>query len=171
MTALPSGSQSSQSEALPSKPLPKANASESRPTAVDVVKNGVFPRYPTTTIGKAFEGTFQNAKWESFSTAKGEIVVEFTGTITKFALLNAFFLDVPPQHCGEKELLRLSNMGMDATCEQEVPVRFQFLISAADPSIFQLGISELDVKLKEPWHVSLENRQSVDLFLNRVVYR
>jgi hypothetical protein len=35
-------------------------------SAVDIVKNGILAGYDSTTVGKAFEGTFQNSKWTSF---------------------------------------------------------------------------------------------------------
>jgi len=57
-----------------------APAPQGDPSIIAVVKNGVLAEYNTTTVGKAFEGTFQNAKWSSFETAKGEVVVEFNGT-------------------------------------------------------------------------------------------
>jgi len=48
--------------------------------AVNVVRDGVLEQYNTTTVGKAFEATFQNVNWQSFETPKGETVVEFSGT-------------------------------------------------------------------------------------------
>jgi len=47
---------------------------------VSTVRNGVLDDYNGATVGKAFEATFQNPKWRSFETPKGETVVEFTGT-------------------------------------------------------------------------------------------
>ncbi len=49
---------------------------------VEVVRNGVLTGYNSTTVGKAFEGTFQNAKWSSFETPKGATVVQFDGTVS-----------------------------------------------------------------------------------------
>jgi hypothetical protein len=49
---------------------------------VDTVRNGVLADYNTTTVGKAFEGTFQNPRWSSFVTPKGQTVVQFEGTTT-----------------------------------------------------------------------------------------
>jgi hypothetical protein len=48
---------------------------------VNIVRNGVLKAHNTTTVGKAFEGTFQNAKWTSFETPKGATVVEFNGKV------------------------------------------------------------------------------------------
>lgn len=50
-------------------------------SAVELVRSGVLQEYNTTTVGKAFEGTFQNARWSSFVTPKGTTVVQFDGTI------------------------------------------------------------------------------------------
>ena len=57
------------------------------PSDVDVVKDGVLKGYKSTTVGKAFDGTFQSATWKSFETPKGATIVEFNGTIT-LELLN-----------------------------------------------------------------------------------
>jgi hypothetical protein len=50
-------------------------------TDVDVVRNGLLADYNTTTVGKALEGTFQNAKWSSFVTPKGVTIVQFDATV------------------------------------------------------------------------------------------
>jgi hypothetical protein len=50
---------------------------------VEVVKNGTMFEYPNTTVGKAFEASFANAKWESKTSEKGAITVHFRGTITQ----------------------------------------------------------------------------------------
>jgi hypothetical protein len=49
---------------------------------INIVEDGMLPGYNATTVGKAFDGTFQNPKWTSFVSAKGATVVEFNGTIT-----------------------------------------------------------------------------------------
>ncbi|MGA2590108.1 MAG: hypothetical protein ABSH32_09350 [Bryobacteraceae bacterium] len=48
---------------------------------IETVRNGVLTNYNSTTVGKAFEGTFQNAKWTTIETAKGQTVVQFDGTV------------------------------------------------------------------------------------------
>lgn len=58
---------------------------------VEVVRNGILTGYNTTTVGKAFEGTFQNPKWTSFVSPKGVTVVEFNGTIKMKALQDGAF--------------------------------------------------------------------------------
>jgi len=50
---------------------------------VDLVKNGYMQAYPTTTVGSAFDATFNAPKWTSFKGEKGQRIVEFTGTIPK----------------------------------------------------------------------------------------
>jgi hypothetical protein len=56
---------------------------ESNP--VNFVKNGTLVydghAFSDTTVGKAFEGTFKNAKWTTFKSPKGITVVEFGGTV------------------------------------------------------------------------------------------
>jgi hypothetical protein len=48
---------------------------------IDVVRQGTMTGYDTTTIGRAFEATFRNSKWESGETSKGVTFVEFTGML------------------------------------------------------------------------------------------
>jgi len=54
-------------------------------TFVSAVRNSVMARYNTTTIGKAFEATFTDSRWESGETNKGARVVEFTGKLPQSA--------------------------------------------------------------------------------------
>lgn len=49
---------------------------------IDIVKNGTMAGYEQTTIGKTFDASFDNPKWEYFESAKGKKVVQFTGTIS-----------------------------------------------------------------------------------------
>ena len=60
---------------------------------VEVVRSGVLARYDSTTVGKAFEGTFQNPTWTSFETPKGATIVQFNGTVTEAALESASLSD------------------------------------------------------------------------------
>jgi hypothetical protein len=64
-------------------------SSASNPVIV-ALKNSVLTRYSTSTIGKAFEGAFQKAKWITFETVDGQVIVEFDGTVTTDAL-NGFY--------------------------------------------------------------------------------
>jgi len=48
---------------------------------ISAVRQGTMTGYNTTTIGKAFDATFQNPQWESGETAKGSHFVEFTGML------------------------------------------------------------------------------------------
>ncbi len=48
---------------------------------IDVVRQGTMTGYDSTTIGKAFEATFQNPQWESGETTKGVWFVEFKGML------------------------------------------------------------------------------------------
>ncbi len=72
-----SASSESSTQTAPSTPAP---AIPTNPE-IELVKNGVLPEYNSTTVGKAFEGTFQNPKWSSFETPKGATIVEFDGTV------------------------------------------------------------------------------------------
>lgn len=45
------------------------------------VRDGHMTAYPSTTVGKAFAGNFDEGTWRSFTTPKGQKVVEFTGKI------------------------------------------------------------------------------------------
>ncbi len=45
------------------------------------VQDGHMTAYPTTTVGKAFAGNFDEGQWRSFTTSKGQRIVEFTGKI------------------------------------------------------------------------------------------
>lgn len=50
---------------------------------VDVVKGSTMVNYESTTVGKAFEGSFDDPIWTEFETKKGHKVVEFTGNISQ----------------------------------------------------------------------------------------
>ena len=71
---------------------PPASASSAPPAvrrvdaAVETVRAGWLPGYDAVSVGKAFEGRFQNAQWNSFQTPNGVTVVEFRGTILADAL-------------------------------------------------------------------------------------
>lgn len=50
---------------------------------VALVKDGTMGGYETTTVGGAFDASFDNPQWEAFEADKGERVVQFTGTISQ----------------------------------------------------------------------------------------
>ena len=50
---------------------------------VSLVQDGTMNGYESTTIGKAFEASFDSPKWETFETDKGARVVQFTGKVSK----------------------------------------------------------------------------------------
>lgn len=56
---------------------------------VALVRDGYMTDYPGTTVGKAFAGNFDNGSWRSFTTPKGQKVVEFTGKINAALHANA----------------------------------------------------------------------------------
>jgi hypothetical protein len=120
--------------------VPTAHASPE----LELVRNGVFEEHNTTTVGKAFEGTFQDAKWSTFETPKGAIVVQFDGTVTAEVLKAAGFIwyAYHEPSATEKACIE-SSFGIIADCVEAaslppVPVRFQFLISA-DKKTFKIG--------------------------------
>ncbi|MCJ2165229.1 MULTISPECIES: hypothetical protein [unclassified Pseudodesulfovibrio] len=55
---------------------------------VDIVKDGTMNGYQATTVGAAFDASFDNPKWSEFVGEKGKRVVEFSGKITKAVLLD-----------------------------------------------------------------------------------
>jgi hypothetical protein len=75
-----------------------ANLSSGDSGVINVVKNGVLANYNTTTVGKAFEGTFQDPTWKSFVSPKGTTIVEFHGTVKFRALKKGgmYIADSPP---------------------------------------------------------------------------
>jgi hypothetical protein len=117
--------------------------------AVTTVRNGVLNDYNTTTVGKAFEGTFQDAKWSSFVTDKGVTVVQFDGTIVFNVLhdasdgmnlfeaaskecLTSVGLGDPSVRLDLNKLVRMEdafNKLSKCMNGQPVPVRFQFSLS------------------------------------------
>lgn len=50
---------------------------------VSLVKEGTMSGYQTTTVGNAFDASFDSPKWTAFKGAKGERVVEFNGLISQ----------------------------------------------------------------------------------------
>ena len=49
---------------------------------ITAVFNGTISKYPNVPIGKAFEASFANRKWETKESKKGVKFVEFTGTFS-----------------------------------------------------------------------------------------
>jgi hypothetical protein len=99
---------------------------------VDFVRNGVLPAYTSKTVGKAFEGTFQNPKWTSFTSAKGVHIVQFNGSIPAKALAgfpNVYLTNLK----GEQTDILWSDIerkcfgGVPDPCR--LPVMFRFAIS------------------------------------------
>lgn len=136
---------------------------------VEVVRNGVLGEYKSTTVGKAFDGTFQSPTWNSFETPKGQHVVEFTGTMKYGVLASAGILPKIPNETNFKGLPEdakgkfkacdestsnsytsqayfscLKNtMGLDVD-EAIMPVKFQFFLSN-DQETFEMGYVECGV--------------------------
>ena len=50
---------------------------------ISTVKNGTMNGYEGTSIGKAFEASFDEPKWEAIKTKKGQTIVRFKGKISQ----------------------------------------------------------------------------------------
>jgi hypothetical protein len=61
---------------------------------IATIREAVMAGYNTTTIGKAFEATFQDPHWEAGETAKGAHFVEFTGMLPKELYKERYTLQV-----------------------------------------------------------------------------
>jgi len=112
--------------------------------AIAVVKNGVLSNYNTTTVGKAFEGTFQNPKWKSFVSPKGVTVVQFDGTITALKLTEQGFVEfdgIYKKPASELVDGCIENLGLSAERAQ-----FNMDWLATTPSSTLLSTNPLDVK-------------------------
>ncbi len=59
---------------------------------VALVRDGHMTAYPSTTVGKAFAGNFDEGTWRSFTTPRGQKIVEFTGKINAALHANAVTL-------------------------------------------------------------------------------
>jgi hypothetical protein len=140
---------------------PSRTASDS---AIDTVKEGMLAGYDSTTVGKAFEGTFQRPKWTAFETPKGQTIVQFDGTISGLGTLTdaewkkgasplmAGWLGVEEIHnmwAGCAKSLRLQELDTpeadakirDCVHGTPVPAMFQFVLSA-DKKSFRLAYTE-----------------------------
>lgn len=125
---------------------PKTRPLQSIPAtaaAIEVVRGGLLAGYNSTTVGKAFEGTFRNPKWTSFATPKGATVVEFNGAIALGALHAALFY--PP--VSEEQYATCKQSGVEdrnhddyRACVDALtyPVKFQFTM-ATDNRTFEIG--------------------------------
>jgi len=109
---------------------------------VSLVKNGTMNGFEKITIGKAFEASFDDPKWETFEGKKGERVVQFTGTISKdlhdaamrgLTAREVLSIGVPP-------ILLLASSKDKYELDWKVgdPAKVQWLINA-DGKTFQLG--------------------------------
>ena len=113
-----------------------AGCRDKRVGYINKVKNSTMPRHGDTTIGKAFEATFDNPKWESFETKKGRRVVQFTGTISE---------ELSSQLSGNLSKYTLEKLGIDySVWNTGNPVTFQWIIS---PN----GVIELSYVDKTSW--------------------
>jgi hypothetical protein len=122
---------SSSGAPVPAQPSSTVRGADAYPAEIEVIRNGVLAGYTTTTVGKAFEGTFQNPGWSLVTTDKGATVVEFHGTVKPDVL--------------EKAGLVVSN----ESSEEDLPVKFQFVLTA-DKTSFQLAFVEINALGNNP---------------------
>lgn len=114
---------------------------------IEAVKNGTLAGYNSTTVGRAFEGTFQNSKWTSFVSPKGQLIVQFDGTVERDVLRRNGFTGTSDRIDLYKQCLKETGREADgpevAKCVDEkfatntLPVTFQFAFSI-DKSSFTL---------------------------------
>src|SRR5450432_864243 len=66
---------------------------------VEVVRGGLLAGHNSATVARAFEGTFQNAKWSSLETPKGATVVQFDGTMVlgRYDTITPIMLSIGPE--------------------------------------------------------------------------
>jgi hypothetical protein len=131
-----------QSSQISNPGSPEKAVSHAETKAIDLVKNGIlkidkddgtFKSYDSTTVGKAFDGTFQDGKWTSFETDKGATVVEFNGTIKQAVLRGAGFHPID----------RRSDVSSPE--EDNLVIKFQFKVSV-DQTRFELSAMDWN-----PW--------------------
>jgi hypothetical protein len=143
--AQPTASRADAATTSPSVPLGDAN--------VFTVRAGVLVApYNTTTIGKAFEATFTDCKWESGQSSKGVLFVDFTGMLKPEVYREAF--EATLKSALERHTACLANNRDDPSSLKycELPdeqkfsrVKFQFLFTA-DGQSFIVGYFD-----PEPW--------------------
>jgi len=112
---------------------PRDDQAELGGPEIELVRHGVLPEFNTTTVGKAFEGTFQNPKWTTFVSPKGVSVVEFDGTVSVKSLDDAK-LGYPGDKCLDGQ--SLWDHMQSPSCM--VPVTVQFTLSV-DKHTFRIG--------------------------------
>ncbi len=153
--------------------------------------------YTTTTIGKAFEGTFQNSKWETGQTAKGATIVNFTGTIlddkafeekftnagtcraTLKAAMDSEKISLP--EVMEAEQQKRIGLGSDTKLEKTLAplhTNYQKCLAAAKPLTvkFQFMFTDKGIFLSGidagPWGLNLEELKVKDYDeIMRFIYR
>lgn len=86
-------SRSVKAPAVSVEAAPAAATAESKKSAefIDRVRNGTLADYRNTTVGKAFERSFQAPEWKPALNLQGSPVVTFHGTATYAALKGAGF--------------------------------------------------------------------------------
>lgn len=99
---------------------------------VTFVKDGTMTGYETTTVGKAFEASFDNPKWEGFEGEKGERVVQFSGTISQ-GLHDSVIAEITDQ------LSALEGGGSPEQQMVQQQAKFQFQINFLQSAVEKMG--------------------------------
>lgn len=102
---------------------------------VEIVRGGTMNEYPSTTIGQAFDASFDNPKWEAIITQKGQKLVQFTGTVSEgtHRMASMILFERYGHKPTKKDWQETEKYWATGS-----PVRFQWLISVDDRS-FQLA--------------------------------
>jgi len=150
---------------------------------VAAVRSGVLAApYNTTTVGKAFEATFTDPKWESKESDKGARFVEFTGRLKPEDYKDRFdrhkscvdaanspneiLTNCSPMFGGEGGWVGKPDFRHTHTdAEIEIAastVTFQFVFDAAKPSSFRVGYVDLN-----PW-ANVPGIDTPEMVLNHI---
>lgn len=78
---------------------------------VSLVKDGTLASYPNSTVGNAFEGTFEDCDWDAETNAKGATIVTFTGKITPATHANVLLKTNLP--------IRYTSMGLSENLKKD----------------------------------------------------
>lgn len=118
-----------------------------------LVRDGHMRAYPSTTVGKAFAGNFDGGSWRSFTTAKGQQVVEFNGKINAALHGNAVTLLI--------DSFEKARKAGRSKAESDL-LELNYLLS-----LFQLAHRHLDgkpelAKLQQKWGCDKIERSNLD---------
>jgi len=108
---------------------------------VAAVRESTMSGYPTSTIGKAFDATFGDPKWQTTKTSEGIQVVNFTGQLPAKV---------------HQECLAASEAG---ACSEDTKVTFRWTFSH-DDQLFHLSYID-----PEPWPAEYRSTREILLYI------